>query len=375
MLLRPLKVRGLELKNRMVVSPMCTYSANDGIASAFHAIHLGRFALGGFALVFTEATAIHPMGRITHGDLGIWSDAHIEPLKRVTEAIRWNGAIPGIQLAHAGRKASTQRPWRGNGPLTAEDVALGDIPWEVVGPTTEPMDEGWLQPKALTVGEIGEIVTAWRDAALRALQAGYEVVEIHAAHGYLLHQFLSPLSNSREDEYGGCLEGRMRFPLDVARAVRSVWPTDRPVFCRISATDNVVGGWTVEDSVEFARELKALGIDVIDCSSGGLTGANTAARIKRERGFQVFLANQIRAEAAVATMAVGLILTAAQANGILEQGSADLVAIGREALNDPNWAVHAYLELAKSYERWPEQFGWWLERRASILASSSPKAS
>lgn len=374
-LLQPLRLRGLELKNRMVVSPMCTYSAEDGLANAFHCAHLGRFALGGFALVMLEATAIEARGRITHGDLGIWSDRHAQALKGVADTLKAAGAVPGIQLAHAGRKASMQRPWCGNGPLDARDWALGDLPWQVVGPTAEPVEDGWLTPMALGQDDIAALVLAWRDAARRALDAGFEVVEIHGAHGYLLHEFLSPLSNAREDAFGGDLKSRMRLPLEVARAVRSVWPEDRPVFFRISATDNLSGGWSIEDSIVFARELKQIGIDVVDCSSGGLNGPSTAARIRREPGFQVFLSQQVRSQSQVATMAVGLILTSAQANQIIEHGAADLVAIGREALNDPNWAVHAALELQGSYAGWPHQYGWWLERRAAIMkeARREPK--
>lgn len=371
LLLQPMHLRALELRNRIVVSPMCTYSARDGMADDFHLVHLGKLAMGGFGLVFTEATAVAANGRISHGDLGLWSDEHIPGLQRIARFLSAAGAVPAIQLAHAGRKASMQRPWFGNGPLDAADTARGDLAWDVVGPGTDPMAEGWLVPHELDPAEIAELVEAWRTAAQRALAAGFEVVEVHGAHGYLLHQFLSPVSNRRTDAYGGSLEARMRFPLEVAEAVRSVWPQDRPVFFRVSAIDAVVeGGWTIDDSVALARELKGLGIDVVDVSSGGISGGTTSLRLPREPGFQVPFAREIRERAQIATMAVGLLLSARQANEVLEAGDADLVAIGREALADPHWALHAYQSLGAAYDdfdAWPVQYGWWLSRRAHGL--------
>ena len=349
---------------------MCTYSAVDGMVNDFHLVHLGKFAQGGFGLVFVEATAVHPDGRITHGDVGLWDDKQIDGLKRVASFIKSCGAAPGIQLAHAGRKASTQRPWRGNGPLTQTDRDLGDEAWRVVAPSSIAMDEGWLRPDELSAEEIAQLVANWRDAAVRAVAAGFATVEIHGAHGYLLHQFLSPVSNHRTDEYGGSAENRMRFPLQVAKAVRSVWPANLPLFFRVSATDGLDGGWTIDNSVQLARQLKLLGIDVVDCSSGGVTGPSTSARLPRGLGFQVPLARQVRQEAGIPTMAVGLILDGNQANAVLQDGAADLIAIGRQALVDPNWALSAAQQLAgdELYEDWPHQYGWWLIRRARTLA-------
>lgn len=374
LLLSPITLRGVRLRNRVAVSPMCQYSAEDGAASDYHLVHLGKFALGGAGLVFFEATAIHPHGRITHGDLGLWDDRHIAPLRRITDFVRAHGAVPAVQLAHAGRKASMQRPWHGNGPLDATDAARGELPWRVVAPSALPMDEGWLRPAELTVTEMAKLREGWRTAALRALEAGFEVAEVHGAHGYLLHEFLSPLSNRRDDGYGGDLAGRMRFPLEVVETVRAVWPAERPLFFRVSAVDGVDGGWTLEESVVLARALKERGIDVIDCSSGGLTGSATAARLPRGPGFQVPFAARIRSEADIATMAVGLIADAAQAEEVLRSGAADLVAIGREALFDPNWPLHAEQALGagSDFANWPVQYGWWLDRRARGMARNKP---
>ncbi len=370
LLLQPLELRGIELRNRMVLSPMCTYSARDGMASDFHLVHLGKYGMGGFGLVFLEATAVAENGRITHGDLGLWGDHQIPGLRRIAAFLKEAGAVPAIQLAHAGRKASMQRPWFGNGPLDATDHERGDLPWPIVGAGPDPMDHGWLVPHELDTDELDELARQWAASARRALEAGFEVVEVHGAHGYLLHQFLSPLSNRRTDRHGGDLEGRMRFPLEVAAAVREAWPADRPVFFRVSATDGIDGGWTPDDSARLARALKDIGVDVVDVSSGGLTGPSTAARIPRSPGFQVPFAEKIRSEADIATMAVGLVLTPAQANDILESGAADLVAIGREALVDPHWALRAWRDLVPApddFHAWPVQYGWWLERRAHSL--------
>jgi 2,4-dienoyl-CoA reductase-like NADH-dependent reductase (Old Yellow Enzyme family) len=372
-LFTPIALRGVTLKNRIVISPMCQYSAVEGHANDWHLVHLGRFALGGAAMVFTEATAVEARGRITHGDLGLWSDAHIEGLRRLAAFLRGHGAVPAIQLAHAGRKASMQRPWHGNGPLGAEDLARGDQPWEIVAPSALPLDEGWLVPHELTLDEIAALQRAWRAATRRAHEAGFEVLELHSAHGYLGHEFLSPLSNRRNDRYGGDLAGRMRFSLELAETVRAAWPADKPLFVRLSAVDGLEGGWTIEDTVVLAREVAARGVDVIDCSSGGLAGSATAARIKREPGFQVPYAERVRRDAGVKTMAVGLILEPDQAEAILQAGQADLIAIGRQALYDPSWALHAEaaLGLQGEFESWPVQAGWWLERRRRTMARSA----
>jgi 2,4-dienoyl-CoA reductase-like NADH-dependent reductase (Old Yellow Enzyme family) len=372
----PITLRGLRLRNRVVISPMCQYSAVDGVANDWHFAHLARFGIGGAGVVFTEAAAVERNGRITHGDLGIWSDAHIAPLARITAFLKSQGAVPAMQLAHAGRKASMQRPWHGNGPMNESDRARGEQPWTVVAPSPLPVDTGWLVPHELSLGEIEELKAHWRAAALRARAAGFEVVEVHGAHGYLIHEFLSPLSNRRADAYGGDLQGRMRLALEIAGIVREHWPADRPVFFRVSSTDGVDGGWALDDSVALARRLKALGVDVIDCSSGGIAGSATAAKVKRTLGFQVPYAQRIRNDAGIQTMAVGLILDARQAEAILQSGQADLVAIGRQALFDPNWALHAELALdvENEFASWPVQSGWWLERRQRSLTPEDAAA-
>ena len=372
MLFEPIALREVRARNRIVVSPMCQYSANDGHVTDWHLVHLGKFAQGGAGIVFMEATAVEARGRITHGDTGIWSDAHVAGLQRVSSFVKSQGAVPAIQLAHAGRKASMARPWYGNGPLTQADLARGDKPWQIVAPSDTSIGDEWLKPKAMDKRELDEVKDAFVAAAKRAHQAGFESVELHAAHGYLLHTFLSPLSNQRKDEYGGSRETRMRFPLEVAQAVRAAWPAQKPLFLRVSSIDDVEGGWSLEDTIAFAKELRELGVDVIDCSSGGILGSATAATktlLKRVPGFQIPFAERIRKEAGVKTMAVGLILTAQQAEDALRNESADLIAVGREALYDPNWPVHAALALGvdPEYAHWPQQYGWWLTRRDGLL--------
>lgn len=369
-LFSPLTLRGVTAPNRIVISPMCTYSARDGLAGDWHLAHLGKFALGGAGIVFVEATAVEARGRITHGCLGIWSDEHGRRLQRLAGFLRAHGSVPAIQLGHAGRKASMQRPWFGNGPLNDQDLVRGDEPWEIIGPTDAPMADGWLVPKAMDRDAIDRVIQAFVDAAQRADQAGFEIAEVHGAHGYLLHSFLSPISNTRSDDYGGSLENRMRFPLEVTEAVRAVWPGDKPLFFRTSAVDGMEGGWTIEDTVTLARALKSRGIDVVDCSSGGIAGGTSSANIPRSLGFQVPYAARVRSQADVMTQAVGLILDGPQAEAILDLGEADLVAIGREALVDPFWPRRAATALgaSKGFEDWPTPYGWWLERREKLLA-------
>jgi 2,4-dienoyl-CoA reductase-like NADH-dependent reductase (Old Yellow Enzyme family) len=376
LLFSPLTLRGLTLRNRVVISPMCQYSAQEGMGNDWHFAHLAKFATGGAGLVFTEAAAIERNGRITHGDLGIWSDLHVAPLARITAFMKSQGAVPAIQLAHAGRKASMQRPWHGNGPMNDSDRARGEQVWQVVAPSAMPVDTGWLVPHELALDEIEQLKSHWKAATLRSREAGFDVVEVHGAHGYLLHEFLSPLSNKRTDAYGGSFAARMRFPLEVARIVRDNWPQDKPVFFRVSSTDGIEGGWTIEDTAALAKELKAIGIDVIDCSSGGIAGSATAARIKRTLGFQVPFAARIKAEAGIPTMAVGLILEPHQAEDILQAGQADLIAIGRQALFNPNWALHAQIALDADPEfaSWPVQYGWWLDKRQRSLSDQDARA-
>ena len=362
MLFEPLKLREVTLRNRIVVSPMCQYSAKDGHVTDWHLVHLGKFAQGGAGAVFVEATAVEKRGRITHGDTGIWDDAHIAGLKRIADFVRSQGAVPAIQLAHAGRKASMARPWYGNGPLTQDDVARGEQAWSTVAPTEQSLGEGWITPRAMREGDLQTVVTAFREAARRATAAGFEMLEIHSAHGYLLHSFLSPISNK------GGLEERMRFPLQVVEAVRGIWK--KPLFVRVSSIDDVEGGWQLEDTLVFSRKLKDLGVDVIDCSSGGILGSATAATktlLPRVPGFQVPFAEKLKAETGIRTMAVGLILTPQQAEEVASK--VDLVAIGREALFDPNWPLHAAQALGADPEfaRWPVQYGWWLTRREGLL--------
>ncbi|TNF86349.1 MAG: NADH:flavin oxidoreductase/NADH oxidase [Gammaproteobacteria bacterium] len=365
LLLTPLRIRELELRNRIVISPMCTYSAEDGMMNDWHLAHLGQFAIGGAGLVFCEASAVEERGRITHGDVGIWKDEQIAPIKRVFDFVKAHGARTAIQIAHAGRKASMQRPWFGSGPLDDTDRARGDLPWEIVGASPIPVDEGWLLPRELASDEIPALIEQWVAAARRALATGADVLEIHGAHGYLLASFLSPISNRRRDRYGGDRAGRMRLPLEISEAVRAVWPDDKPLFFRISAVDGAENGWNLDDSVVLARELKALGVDVVDCSSGGISGAATAAGVKRQPGYQVPYAERIRKDADLITQAVGLITHPLQAEEILREQRADLIAIAREALNNPHWALHAAAALGADpeFEDWPTQYGWWLVRR------------
>jgi 2,4-dienoyl-CoA reductase-like NADH-dependent reductase (Old Yellow Enzyme family) len=370
-LFSPLDIRGTRFRNRVVVSPMCTYSAKDGLASDWHLVHLGQYALGGAAAVFTEAAAVEERGRITHGDLGIWSAAHAAALKPITSFLRRNGALPAIQIAHAGRKASMQRPWHGNGPLDDTDRARGEDTWDIVAASAEPVKDGWLMPTELSLPEIADIQESFATAAGHALGAGFEVLEIHSAHGYLAHSFLSPLSNHRNDAYGGDLAGRMRFTLETAEKVRAVWPDDKPLFVRISAVDadGSEEGWQLDDSVALAGELKARGVDVVDCSSGGISGLATAAMGPRDQGFRAPYGSRIRDEAGISTMVVGLVLDADVAESLVASGAADLVAVGREVLYNPHWPHHMARELGADpdYAEWPEQYGWWLVRREPLL--------
>jgi len=316
---------------------MCQYSSVDGFANDWHLVHLGSRAVGGAAAVIVEATAVEAIGRISPGDMGIWTDQHIEPLARIARFLKQQGAVPGIQLAHAGRKASTDAPWRGGRPLTIEQEG-----WEPVGPSALAFSDGYPVPKELTIEEIADIVNAFANAAKRSLDAGFELIELHAAHGYLAHQFLSPLSNKRTDQYGGSLENRMRFALEVVRATRAVWPERLPLFLRISASDWTEGGWTAEDSVALAKAVKPLGVDLIDCSSGG----NVAhAAIPVKPGYQVPFASQIKSEAQILTGAVGMITEAEQADSIIRGGEADVVLLAREFLRQPYWPVSAAKKL------------------------------
>ena len=371
-LFTPIALRGVSAKNRVVISPMCQYSADEGVLNDWHFVHLGRFAQGGAGIVMVEATAVAADGRITHGDSGLWNNAQIAPLRRIADFCRAMGAVPAIQLGHAGRKASMQRPWFGNGALTAADSARGDRAWPVVGASALPMDASALVPQALDASGLAGLVENFADAVKRAGEAGFDIVEVHAAHGYLLNQFLSPIANRRSDAFGGDRDGRMRFPLAVIEAARKAWPADKPLFLRISAVDGVEGGVTLADSVAFCKAAQERGVDLVDCSSGGIGGPATAAKgAPRPYMFQVPFSAAIKRETGLATMAVGLIVHPQQAESIIVSGEADLVAIGREALFDPNWPLHAEMALRggdiAAFASWPKQAGWWLERREGDL--------
>ncbi len=373
LLFSPHQIRGLTLKNKIMISPMANYTAVDGTVNDWHLAHLGRFAIGGAGAIMAEATAVTREGRITNGCAGLYDDRHIEPWTRCTDFIRNQGAVPGIQLAHAGRKGAIQRPWDGNGPLTEQNIANGEEVWEVVAPTSDPVDKGWLCPRALSTADLKQMTDDWVAAAERANQAGFDWLEIHNAHGYLVHQFLSPLSNTRDDGYGSDFEGRIRWPLELAAALRETWPADKPVSLRISAVDGDALGWQMNDSVEYARRLKDLGIDMICASSGGLRGSATNARVKRTYGYQVPYAARVKREAGIDTIAVGLILDPLHAEEILTNGDADLIALGREALVNPCWPQQAEAALGRpmmqALDDWPHQYAWWLKFREKTLES------
>jgi 2,4-dienoyl-CoA reductase-like NADH-dependent reductase (Old Yellow Enzyme family) len=343
----PLAIREVKFTNRVFVSPMCQYSSHDGYANDWHFVHLGSRAVGGAGLVLTEATAVLPEGRISPQDLGIWADEHIEMLSRIVRFIHEQGSVAGMQLAHAGRKASTHRPWEAPGAISESEGG-----WKVVAPSVIPFSDTYPMPQALTLDGIQEVIAAFAAAARRACQAGFRVVEIHAAHGYLIHEFLSPLSNRREDDYGGSFENRTRLCREVVAGVRSSWPKELPLFLRISATDWVDGAWDVDDSVKLARQLKPIGVDLIDCSSGGNV---PHTEIPVGPGYQVAFAERIRSEAEIMTGAVGMITSPVQAEHIIRTEQADAVIMAREFLRDPYWALRAAGELDQPIA-WPVQY-------------------
>jgi 2,4-dienoyl-CoA reductase-like NADH-dependent reductase (Old Yellow Enzyme family) len=357
------------LPNRVMISPMCQYSACDGMIQPWHIVQYGRFAMGGAGMVMVEVTAVSEQGMGTAGDVGLWNDAQEVALAQVAQTIRSLGAIAGVQLGHAGRKGACQRPWHGGRPLSEIDhTERGETPWPLVAPSAIAMPDGRPEPSALTIGDIEGIKRAFVQAAARALRAGFQVIEIHAAHGYLLNQFVSPVANMRNDIYGGDLEGRTRLPVEIVREIKQMMGEGQALVVRISVSDGVDGGHELPESIEFAKALKAAGTDAIDCSSGGLTGRASANRNARGLGYQVPFARAIRNDAGIPTVAVGLILDGPQAESILQEESADLVAVGRAALDDPNWALHARQVLeGQGFEHWPPQSGWWLERRAQLL--------
>lgn len=346
-----------------MVSPMSQYRARDGFVSDWHFAHVAKFAMAGAGFVFMESTKVERRGRSSVGDAGIWKDDHVPALRRIAEFVRAQGAIAGIQLGHAGRKAGVQRPWEGFGPLDRQRPIDGDEHWEVVGPSAVAAFDGWPVPRALTLSDIQDVIGAWGMAAKRALAAGFDALEIHGAHGYLIHQFLSPEANRRTDAYGGTLARRMRFAAEVVESVREHWPASKPLFFRVSAVDE--SGWTLEDSSALADVLKGRGIDAFDCSSGGIgIRSPTAAPIARHLGYQVPYAERIRRNCGIATIAVGLIVDPRQADDIVRSGKADLVALAREFIADPNWVYHAARALGTDPNAWlPIEYGWWLDRR------------
>jgi 2,4-dienoyl-CoA reductase-like NADH-dependent reductase (Old Yellow Enzyme family) len=349
---------------------MVHYRCGPGnTCDTFHIVHLGRYALGGFGLVFVEATGVEEVGLINERDLGIWNDAQVDSFRPLIAFMKRQGTAIGIQLAHGGRKASSQTAMQGMGPLTEENLKAGAKKWQPVGPTAEPVANGWLTPRQLTTAECKAMVGTWAAAARNAVAAGFDTIEIHTAHGYLLASFLSQVSNTRNDEYGGDRGGRMRLPLEIVEAVRKEMPASMPLFVRVSSVDGTQEGWNMDDTVVYARELKARGVDVIDCSSGGISGAATAAQVTRSLGFQVPFAERVRNEADIPTMAVGIILEAQQAEDILRNGQADLIAVGRQSQFNPNIALHWAHDLGINarFEDWSPEYGWWLEKRIRTL--------
>lgn len=341
------RLRKVEFRNRIFQSPMCQYSSTDGLPNNWHLVHLGSRAVGGAALIMAEATSVSPAGRISPGDTGIWSAKHADEFNRITGFIEQQNAVPGIQIAHAGRKASTDLPWRGGRPLTPENGC-----WQPLAPSPIPFDSDSAVPYELTKEDLEQIISQYADSTRYSLRAGFKVLEIHMAHGYLLHEFLSPVSNHRSDEYGGTFANRIRFPLRIADAVRRLWPDDLPLFVRLSCTDWLEGGWDIEQSIEFSRKLKDSGVDLIDCSSGGIS---PSAIMPLEPGFQVPFAEKIRQSVGIATGAVGLITDPLQAEQIVKSGQADVVFLARELLRNPYWPLHAAKTLGMDIS-WPSQY-------------------
>ena len=369
LLLQPISLRGVFARNRIVVSPMCQYESRNGGPTDWHLVNLGKYAIGGAGIVFTEETAVEERGRKTYDCAGIYSQDHAPAYRRITDFIRSQGALPAIQLGHAGRKASSDAPWNDFRPLDETDAARGLKPWIGVSSSAIPAARaGSSTPIAMSREDIRAMIAAWREAAVRSLDAGFDICEIHGAHGYLIHQFLSPLANVRNDAYGGDLKGRMRFALEIVEAVRSVWPQDRPLFFRCSATDGPTGRWTIDDTIVLALELRSRGVDAITCSSGGIAGPINTEIVPRNPGYHVPYAERVRREVGIKSVAVGLITEAQQAEQILSSGQADLIALARELLYNPHWPVHAAKELGiENYlDILPRGLSWWLKRREEV---------
>jgi 2,4-dienoyl-CoA reductase-like NADH-dependent reductase (Old Yellow Enzyme family) len=365
LLFTPMTLRGLSVRNRVVVSPMSQYSAADSVPTDWHLVHLGKFAMGGAGIVFCEETAVARIALKTYDCPGIFTDEQVRAWRRVTDFLKAQGAAPAMQLGHGGRKVATRAPWDGFSPLDESDAAQGRPPWRGIAPSEVPFKPGALTPIEMDQAMIREAIDAHVQAVRRTMDAGFDICEIHGAHGYLIQQFLSPITNLRRDAYGGDIQGRMRFCLELIEAVRAVWPADRPLFFRASCVDGRGGAWEMDDTVVLARELKARGVDVIDCSSGGIDGPLTLSVVPRVPGYHVPFADRIRNEAGISTMAVGLITGAQQAEGYLREGKCDLVALAREMMWNPNWPVHAAAELgvADPLKLLPRPYAWWLQRR------------
>lgn len=368
-LFEPITIRQRTLKNRVVISPMCQHSGSDGYVTDWHLVHYGKFVLGGAALVFTESTAVASDSRVGIDDLGIWSDSHVPGLKRLADFAHDNGGLMGVQIAHSGRKAFSHPLWQGGQAMRPAELNAAGVDWRRVGPSDIAASLEWSVPKALNAWEIAEIVEEHVAAARRADAAGMDALELHFGHGYLVASFLSPAANTRRDDYGGTLENRIRLAIEIARQVRSVWPPEKPLFARLSCVDGAEGGWSMDDTVALSRQLKTVGVDVIDCSSGGLSEETRRSNVPRGFGFQVPFAERVRAEVDVRTQAVGLITEPDQAEDIIAQGRADLIAIGRAALQDPYWPAAAWKQLTgqEEFTPWPQQHGSWLEKREPVL--------
>ena len=368
------KIKSKSFRNRIVLSPMCQYKAKDGVISDWHFQHYSRFAFSGLGAAFVEATGVSPEGRIGHGCTGIWSDSHVEGLSKVAKIFNEYNCLSGIQLAHAGRKASYLRPWDGASPITENDKV--EPAWQTIGPSAIPINNSSPVPKEMTVEDINKVREDFKKAAQRADKAGFDIIEIHGAHGYLLHSFFSPLSNQRNDQYGGSFENRIRFALEIIADIKSVWPDNKPLFYRLSSIDAPGQGANLEDNIKLAKSLKSVGVDVIDCSSGGITGSPVLTKSKIIPGFQVPYSEKIKKDAEISSMAVGAIISADQANEIISNKRADLVAMGRELLADTQWAYKAatYFNLENAKDYLPDSYSFYLSRRDEYLDRAAKPA-
>jgi len=369
-LFSPFTLGTVTFKNRLAVSPMSQYRAVDGYSNDWHKVHLGRFALGGAGLVYAEATAVERAGRRTHGDLGLWEDGQIDGLKQITDFLTAEGAVPGIQLGHAGRKASERRPWHNETPVDDEDISeRGEAPWTAIAPSPLPYADGWPTPTEMSPEDIERVVTAFGLAAARSLKAGFKIIEVYAAHGFLVHQFLSPIANQRTDKWGGSLDNRLRFAVDVARSIRSHWPDELPLSFRLSATDWLDGGLEIDDTITITQALKDAGVNMIDVSTGGIGGKERPRRMEIKQGFQTPFAADLKATTGIATMGVGFLWDAQFCEKLIADSAVDMIALARELLDDPNWALHAAQCLGdnENHTLAPVEAGWWLMKRDRLI--------